>query len=150
MVWRLIIGLVVFYFFLTIIMTKKLITSGILLFTLILSACNSTQKQNKIQQDTYTPTYKNDSAHSNDEYEEWDNREDYEYEGWDNQEDYEVDRENCNIKGNISYKNWEKIYHTPDCPYYDETSINTSAWEKQFCSEQEARNAGWRKAYNCN
>lgn len=139
MVWRLIIGLVVFYFFLTIIMTKKLITSGILLFTLILSACNSTQKQNKIQQDTYTPTYKNDSAHSNDEYEEWDNR-----------EDYEVDRENCNIKGNISYKNWEKIYHTPDCPYYDETSINTSAWEKRFCSEQEARNAGWRKAYNCN
>lgn len=120
-------------------MTKKLITSGILLFTLILSACNSTQKQNKIQQDTYTPTYKNDSAHSNDEYEEWDNR-----------EDYEVDRENCNIKGNISYKNWEKIYHTPDCPYYDETSINTSAWEKRFCSEQEARNAGWRKAYNCN
>lgn len=141
MVWRLIIGLVVFYFFLTIIMTKKLITSGILLFTLILSACNSTQKQNKIQQDTYTPTYKNDSAHSNDEYE---------YEGWDNREDYKVDQENCNIKGNISYKNWEKIYHTPDCPYYDKTSINTSAWEKRFCSEQEARNAGWRKAYNCN
>ena len=147
MVWRLIIGLVVFYFFLTIIMTKKLITSSILLSTLILSACNSTQKQNGIQQDTYTtPTYKNDSTHSN--INSYQIETPTQYPRITVQTDTEP--KNCNIKGNISYKNWEKIYHTPDCPYYDETSINTSAWEKRFCSEQEARNAGWRKAYNCN
>jgi micrococcal nuclease len=54
----------------------------------------------------------------------------------------------CVIKGNISSKK-EKIYHAPGCGSYDKTVINESAGEKWFCSEQEALDAGWRKALNC-
>jgi len=55
----------------------------------------------------------------------------------------------CNIKGNISYKTKEKIYHLPECPYYSQTAINESKGERWFCTEEEALNAGWRKAKNC-
>lgn len=55
--------------------------------------------------------------------------------------------QNCNIKGNISYNSGEKIYHVVGQAYYDETNINTDYGERWFCSEQEAINAGWRKAY---
>lgn len=51
----------------------------------------------------------------------------------------------CNIKGNISDKG-ERIYHVPGQAYYDKTRISTGKGERWFCSEQEARNAGWRKA----
>lgn len=54
----------------------------------------------------------------------------------------------CKIKGNISSKG-EKIYHTPGCNSYDKTVISTSVGEKWFCTEQDARDAGWRKAQNC-
>jgi micrococcal nuclease len=54
----------------------------------------------------------------------------------------------CNIKGNISTKK-EKIYHLPHCASYDKTVIDEATGEKWFCSEQEAENAGWRKALNC-
>ena len=57
--------------------------------------------------------------------------------------------QNCNIKGNVSYDTWERIYHLPWCPNYDDTKINSARWERWFCSEQEAINAGRRKAYNC-
>ncbi|MBR3595094.1 hypothetical protein IKL45_02565 [Candidatus Saccharibacteria bacterium] len=52
----------------------------------------------------------------------------------------------CNIKGNISYRTGEKIYHVPGQRYYDSTKINTSAGERWFCSEAEAVAAGWRKS----
>ena len=55
----------------------------------------------------------------------------------------------CLIKGNISFSTGEKIYHIPGCKSYEDTQINTSKGEKWFCSEQEALNAGWRKAKNC-
>lgn len=54
----------------------------------------------------------------------------------------------CNIKGNINAKK-EKIFHSPGCGSYNNTVIDESAGEKWFCSEQEALNAGWRKALNC-
>jgi len=53
---------------------------------------------------------------------------------------------NCNIKGNISYETSEKIYHTPDQEFYDETVINERYGERWFCSEQDAIDAGWRKS----
>lgn len=56
-------------------------------------------------------------------------------------------QEVCNIKGNISYNTGERIYHLPGQLYYDETTINTDYGERWFCTEQEAINAGWRKAY---
>lgn len=47
------------------------------------------------------------------------------------------------IKGNIS-KTGEKIYHNPEDEYYSRTEIDESAGEKMFCSEEEAKQAGWR------
>ena len=52
----------------------------------------------------------------------------------------------CVIKGNIST---EKIYHVPGCRSYERTEIDKSEGERWFCTEQEAVNAGWRKAKNC-
>lgn len=52
------------------------------------------------------------------------------------------------IKGNIS-SSGEKIYHMTGCASYDKTVIDESAGERWFSSEQEAQQAGWRKAGNC-
>ncbi len=51
----------------------------------------------------------------------------------------------CNIKGNVSTRG-ERIYHVPGQKYYDETHINASHGERWFCSEEEARAAGWRRS----
>lgn len=52
----------------------------------------------------------------------------------------------CNIKGNISMNTGEHIYHVPGQKFYSETIITSSKGERWFCSEDEARVAGWRKA----
>lgn len=52
----------------------------------------------------------------------------------------------CNIKGNISFDTGAKIYHMPGQEYYEATTINTSYGERWFCTEEEARAAGWRKS----
>ena len=49
----------------------------------------------------------------------------------------------CTIKGNISPKG-EKIYHLPGTLAYDRTRINEASGERMFCSEDEAKAAGWR------
>ena len=51
----------------------------------------------------------------------------------------------CNIKGNIS-SSGERIYHIPGQQHYGRTKISTSRGERWFCSEAEARSAGWRPA----
>jgi len=51
----------------------------------------------------------------------------------------------CEIKGNISAKG-TKIYHLPGQSFYEKTRINTRSGERWFCSEAEARGAGWRRA----
>ena len=51
----------------------------------------------------------------------------------------------CTIKGNVSTQG-ERIYHVPGQKYYDETQISATHGERWFCSEQEARAAGWRKS----
>ena len=53
----------------------------------------------------------------------------------------------CIIKGNIS--SGGKIYHLPGCGSYEKTVIDETAGEKWFCTEEEAVQAGWRKAKNC-
>lgn len=50
----------------------------------------------------------------------------------------------CVIKGNISSSG--RIYHVPGQENYDVTRISPSRGERWFCSEAEARAAGWRKA----
>jgi hypothetical protein len=52
----------------------------------------------------------------------------------------------CVIKGNISQKNGERIYHLPGQRYYDKTIIVPEDGETWFCTEEEARANGWRKA----
>ncbi len=49
------------------------------------------------------------------------------------------------IKGNVSISG-ERIYHVPGQAYYDETRIDRGRGERWFCSEAEARAAGWRRA----
>ncbi|WP_408006133.1 thermonuclease family protein [Pseudalkalibacillus sp. A8] len=46
----------------------------------------------------------------------------------------------CNIKGNIN-SDGEKIYHMPDSQYYEITKP-----EEVFCSESEAKDAGFRRS----
>ena len=50
----------------------------------------------------------------------------------------------CAIKGNISSRG--RIYHLPGSRSWADTRIDTSAGERWFCSEAEARAAGWRRA----
>lgn len=54
------------------------------------------------------------------------------------------DTSDCNIKGNISTKTDEKIYHVPGQRFYDETEIDPLEGERMFCSAAEAEAAGWR------
>ncbi len=51
----------------------------------------------------------------------------------------------CAIKGNIS-AGGGRIYHVPGGDYYERTGIDTDRGERWFCSEAEAREAGWRKS----
>lgn len=51
----------------------------------------------------------------------------------------------CPIKGNINDAG-ERIYHVPGGRYYDATVISPAAGERWFCSEAEARDAGWRRS----
>lgn len=48
----------------------------------------------------------------------------------------------CRIKGNVSGSG--RIYHVPGSRHYAETRINPARGERWFCSEDEARRAGWR------
>ncbi len=51
----------------------------------------------------------------------------------------------CDIKGNITNLG-EKIYHIPQSKWYVKTYIDEVRGERWFCSEDEARGAGWRGA----
>ena len=51
----------------------------------------------------------------------------------------------CAIKGNVS-GNGVRIYHVPGQRDYGRTRISAPKGERWFCSEAEARAAGWRKA----
>lgn len=55
----------------------------------------------------------------------------------------------CAIKGNISFNTGEKIYHLPDCDYYNETIIDERYGEQWFCTEYDAIKNGFRRAQNC-
>ena len=50
-----------------------------------------------------------------------------------------------NIKGNASANNGDRIYHCPGWRDYDRIVINYSEGDRMFCSEAEARAAGFRE-----
>ena len=51
----------------------------------------------------------------------------------------------CAIKGNVS-SSGDRIYHLPAQALYDQTHISEAKGERWFCSEAEARAAGWRRS----
>lgn len=51
----------------------------------------------------------------------------------------------CDIKGNIS-AGGIRIFHVPGQQHYRRTRISPARGERWFCSQAEARAAGWRKA----
>lgn len=51
----------------------------------------------------------------------------------------------CPIKGNINSRG-ERIYHVPGGQFYDRTIVDQSKGQRWFCSEEEARAAGWRRS----
>lgn len=54
-------------------------------------------------------------------------------------------RPDCRIKGNIN-RQGTRIYHVPGGRWYDATIIDRRRGERWFCSEAEARAAGWRRS----
>jgi hypothetical protein len=57
----------------------------------------------------------------------------------------EAAQRTCAIKGNINSVG-VRIYHTPASPWYAQTTVKESRGQRWFCSEAEARAAGWRAA----
>lgn len=55
----------------------------------------------------------------------------------------------CRIKGNINKKK-QRIYHVPGQRDYERTKISVEQGERWFCTEAEARAAGWRRARSAN
>ena len=51
----------------------------------------------------------------------------------------------CRIKGNIN-RSGERIYHVPGGAYYETTRLEPAKGERWFCSEGQARAAGWRRS----
>ena len=51
----------------------------------------------------------------------------------------------CVIKGNIN-SSGERIYHLPFQQAYPRTNVDEDSGERWFCTEQEANEAGWRRA----
>ena len=55
----------------------------------------------------------------------------------------------CVIKGNIEPRQKRKIYFLPDCVNYDQVIIEKFEGEQYFCSEKEAKKAGYTKSKTC-
>lgn len=51
----------------------------------------------------------------------------------------------CAIKGNVNAAG-ERIYHMPGQAHYDRVVIRPELGQRWFCSSEEARAAGWRRA----
>ncbi len=59
------------------------------------------------------------------------------------------DNPKCNIKGNVSKDNGEKIYHFPGCVSYSKIIIEKFSGDAWFCTEKEAQKAGFKKSETC-
>ena len=55
----------------------------------------------------------------------------------------------CTIKGNIDKFTDTRIYHMPGCVQYNTTLVEEDIGESWFCSEAEARKAGYVKSKTC-
>lgn len=55
----------------------------------------------------------------------------------------------CNIKGNIDKVTETRLYYFPGCAQYEFTIVEKDIGEDWFCTEKEAREAGFEKAKTC-
>lgn len=55
----------------------------------------------------------------------------------------------CNIKGNIDKGNNVKRYYVPGCAQYAFTVVEKDVGEEWFCTEKQARDAGYKLAETC-
>lgn len=56
----------------------------------------------------------------------------------------------CNIKGNIEHAgSGRKLYYLPNCAQYQFVIVEKDLGEQWFCSEKEAKSAGYTKAATC-
>lgn len=56
----------------------------------------------------------------------------------------------CVIKGNHAGRHWNKpMYTYPGCPNYSQTIVDTWKDDQWFCTESEAKKAGYIKSGNC-
>jgi endonuclease YncB( thermonuclease family) len=56
---------------------------------------------------------------------------------------------NCTIKGNIDKATGDHFYHLTTCPHYKQIVLDLDIGEKFFCSEKEAKEAGFTIASEC-
>lgn len=61
----------------------------------------------------------------------------------------EPEDKDCVIKGNIDEDTLKKSYHLPGCRDYDRVKIDLDRDEDFFCTEVQARAAGFAKASGC-
>ena len=55
----------------------------------------------------------------------------------------------CGILGNIDESSGKKYYHLPQCPSYSRVKIDGERGEKKFCTEEEAKRAGFILTPDC-
>lgn len=60
-----------------------------------------------------------------------------------------TDKPKCNIKGNIDKSTDTHIYFIPGCAQYQFTVVEKDIGEQWFCTESEAKKAGYVKAKTC-
>lgn len=61
----------------------------------------------------------------------------------------EPENPNCLIKGNVRHGREDMIYTLPGCQTYDVTVIQKDQGDQWFCTESEARKAGFVRSGNC-
>jgi micrococcal nuclease len=59
------------------------------------------------------------------------------------------DKPGCVIKGNVDKNSTARIYYLPSCAQYKFTVVEKDIGEQWFCTESEAREAGFKKAETC-
>lgn len=65
------------------------------------------------------------------------------------QKDVNPDNPKCNIKGNIDKSTDTHLYYLPGCVQYNFTVIEKDIGESWFCTEAQAKEAGYTKSTRC-
>lgn len=65
------------------------------------------------------------------------------------EEDSVAPSRSCTIKGNISEKGYGKNYFLEGCPNYARIKVDPRKGEQWFCTEAQARKAGFEKSASC-